>query len=401
MLRQKVLKDILVALFTGNPPGQLIIQINDYCNATCTQCEMNRNNPFKRNKLSVSKVRELIDSSVRNGVMAISFTGGEPFLWQDELFGMIKHATSSGIKFTRTGTNGFMFANSDSNDFEKKIHIFAKKIKESGLYTFWISLDSWDIDKHEKNRGFYGSVKGIEKSLRIFEQYSLYPSVNLGLNRLIEVCAPSYEENDRFIPEACYTNYRLGLSRFFQFSIELGFTIANLCYPMSCDSVVYKATSTNKIVKYTSEEKKALFKAVFDTIPKYRDKIRIFTPLSSILTIIRQYKGEDVSRFGCLGGSRYFFVDSCGDIFPCGFMPGRKFESYNDAFGQKISEKCLQCDWECFRDPSVLFSPIIGFRKNFFSQLTDIFGDKTFYREWINDIRYYKKCNFFNMHTSS
>lgn len=398
MFKNGILSE-LKPILRGRLPGQLIVQITDLCNATCPQCGMNNQNRYKRSSLGRDEVFRIIDRAVERGIKAISFTGGEPFLFQKELFEYIKYASRKGIKYTRTGTNGFIFMGSEKNDFEERVNNLAEGIKDSGLYTFWISIDSWDVERHENNRGLRGVIKGVEKGLRIFEKYSLYPSANLGLNRLIETPEIVYEKDGRFLPEKFYESYYKGLSKFFDFAEDLGFTIVNLCYPMSFEGAVYKAESSDRMVKYTDEEKRVLFRVIFDLLPVYKKRLRIFTPLSSIYVLMKQYSGDNIGRFGCRGGKDYFFVDSKGFAYPCGFLAEENLGKFTEGGLSRYEKSCVKCDWECFRDPSTLFAPILGFGGAPLKEIWNIKGDPRFYRLWFRDLRYYGKSSFFNMHT--
>ena len=64
--------------------------------------------------------RRIIDAAVKKGVGALSFTGGEPFLYIDELVSLIDYAGKAGIEYIRTGTNGYIFLNSERTDFKNE-----------------------------------------------------------------------------------------------------------------------------------------------------------------------------------------------------------------------------------------------------------------------------------------
>lgn len=64
---------------------------------------------FNRSKLDMDRAKRIIDFAAQNGVYAISFTGGEPLLFFDEIVVLLKYAKDAGIGYTRTGTNGFLF----------------------------------------------------------------------------------------------------------------------------------------------------------------------------------------------------------------------------------------------------------------------------------------------------
>ncbi len=63
-----LLKDVAVnlpALVRGRTPGQLIIQTTDYCNATCPQCGMRKQEKFQRSRLDVDSMKRIIDRGGR------------------------------------------------------------------------------------------------------------------------------------------------------------------------------------------------------------------------------------------------------------------------------------------------------------------------------------------------
>ncbi|PLX68004.1 MAG: hypothetical protein C0603_07795 [Denitrovibrio sp.] len=215
-------KDVLVSLpslLRGRTPGQLIIQTTDFCNATCPQCGMRKQEDFKRTRLDVDAMKRIIDRGAKNKVKALSFTGGEPFLFQKDLMECIRYGRDKKIPYIRTGTNGYMFQNSNKQGFVEKMREFAKELKKSGLYTFWISLDTWDILEHEKNRGLDGVVDGIRTALLVFREEGIFPSANLGINRTIVkkkiglTSTSSIAEREQF-----YEAYVEGFRRFYEFA---------------------------------------------------------------------------------------------------------------------------------------------------------------------------------------
>ena len=172
-------------LARGRIPAQLIVQLTDSCNATCPQCGMRRNTPFRRSLLSLGDCRRIIDHAANSGVAALSFTGGEPFLHSKNLLTLIHYAGDAGIPYIRTGTNGFLFMNSDNPDFTARISRIAESLAATKLYTFWISIDSPDPELHESMRGLPGVIQGIERALPIFHQHGIFPSANLGITKAI------------------------------------------------------------------------------------------------------------------------------------------------------------------------------------------------------------------------
>lgn len=394
----------LLGFLRGRAPGQLIIQYTDKCNAACPQCDMRMSAEFSRSTLAFDSAKRTIDHAAANGVMALSITGGEPLLYLKDVTSLLKHAHDSGIPFTRTGTNGFLFTNSDAPGFEGRVARVAENLVNARIYTFWISIDSADTEVHERMRGLPGVIAGIRRALPIFHAHGLYPSVNLGINRNVAgpEC-PAFANSDD-----TYAFYRQAFRRFYDSVIDLGFTIANACYPMSVPpgdarglAAVYQATSKSSIVEFTAPERAAMYRALHDTIPEYRHKIRIFSPQSSLLSLVRQHTGDDRSA-PCRGGIDYFFVDAQrGHAFPCGYRGSDDMGPYWNLDLRKKPEAatCRKCDWECWRDPSELTDPGLLAVRRPWSLARRLLADRVYTTTWLNDLRYWRACNFFSCGT--
>ncbi|MBF0505749.1 MAG: radical SAM protein [Nitrospirae bacterium] len=402
--QRKGITHILFPLFGNRVPGQLIIQYTDKCNARCPQCGMRVTEHFSRSKLDIETVKRMIDHAAENGVNALSFTGGEPFLFFDDIMELVTYAGDAGIKYTRTGTNGFMFMNPSTPDFNSRIRRIAEGIAASGLYTFWISIDSAVPALHEQMRGLPGVIEGIEKALPIFGEYGIYPSANLGINRntggVFEAGTSSAQ---------IYDSFRKAFGKFYSAAIDLGFTIVNACYPMSIDaddpgelSAVYGATSEASLIQFTKEERAVVFSALFDTIPEYRSKIRIFTPRTSLHSLIRQYTLEPGYSYSCRGGIEFFFVNAGdGNTYPCGYRGTDNLGKFWELDFEKLDKKaqCRRCDWECFRDPSELSGPLLTLFGNPAFFLKRVLKDPPHIKLWLEDIRYFAACNLFDGRT--
>lgn len=385
------------ALLKGRLPGQAVIQITTRCNASCAQCGMSVAHAYPRHSLDPLVVDRVLDTVARLGMQAVSFTGGEPLLDLPSLTGMIRRARKLGIPYIRTGTNGFIFQRHEAADFGDRMRRTADELLDSGIRNFWISLDSSDPALHEANRGLPGVVRGMEKALPVFHRCGLYPSVNLGINRLCGGRIPAL--TGPFDAQAFRQGFGEAFSRFFGFAADLGFTIANCCYPMSEeDAAVYRATSSDPFISFSPDEKKAMLQALADVVPVFRPRIRLFTPLSSLNALVRQIEGGADQTYACRGGLDFFFVDAtAGHAYPCGYRSREDlgpFWEMRDLPGG--GPACRRCDWECFRDPSELLgpfgaalsSPLEVLRR--FSSRPELFGT------WLSDLRYFMACDFFD-----
>jgi MoaA/NifB/PqqE/SkfB family radical SAM enzyme len=367
---------------------------------------------FPRTRLSMDDVRRTIDAAVRKGIRIVSFTGGEPLLLLDDLIRLIRYAGDAGIEYVRTGTNGFIFMNSHRPGFDSRVKEIAEKLADTPLRNFWISVDSAIPSVHEKMRGFPGIIRGIEKALPVFHEYGIFPSANLGINRNIcEETIKCSEGNDRHDEKAYlddfYEAFRKAIAEFYRSVIDLGFTMVSSCYPMSIDQhgeieglkAVYGATSGERLIRFSSEEKALLYRALLETLPHYRSKIRIFSPTSSLYALSRYYRKEPERPYPCRGGIDYFFVNAGdGNTYPCGYRGNESFGRFWEMNGYAANGEspCYRCDWECFRDPSELFGPFLQGLHHPLDLIRKIRRDGHYFRLWIEDLKYYRACRFFD-----
>lgn len=400
----------LKSLRRGRLPSQLVIQYTNQCNADCPQCGMRRSEHIQRSTLDKDYAKKLIDNAARKGVTFLSFTGGEPLLFLDDIIELTDHANQAGIPYVRTGTNGFMFRDSDTPGFHDKISRVVEKLSSTNLYTFWVSLDSAVPKDHEEMRGLKGVVRGIEKAIPIFHAHGLYPSANLGINRATGGMGEQPFLNE-MTPDAFQHIFETSFEQFYQSVYDLGFTIVNACYPMSSgdstaekeslpntlDTSPYGAASADSIINFTRQEKALIFKALFETVPKYRGKMRIFSPRCSLYSLTQKYTDQQAPLFPCRGGTDFFFVDcEKGFIHPCGYLedPRQTLPDLQQRLERVTG--CDQCEWECFRDPSDVLGPFADFFTQPLKLLGKMFRDPQFFRLLRQDLSYYRACDFFN-----
>lgn len=411
------MKSLFSSLLNNRIPGQVVVQITDRCNARCPQCGMRVSERFTRTDLKTDHIKKMIDAAAGQGVQAISFTGGEPLLDVDRLVELIDHAGAADIPFIRTGTNGFMFANPDRKGFGRRVSRLVERLAATKLRNFWISIDSAVDGFHENMRGFSQVVAGIEKALPIFHQAGIFPAANLGINRNVggehtRSLTPADFSSDKAYFASFYTRYRKAFNQFYQRVLNLGFTMANTCYPMSIDepecrqglSAVYAATTAEDIVRFSPREKHVLFTALIGAIREHRSKLRIFSPLCALEALVRQYGGRHGagSTYGCRGGVDFFFINAGdGNAYPCGYRGNENFGKLWAMNTEQIkpvedSRACRQCDWECFRDPSELFGPLLEMFSNPAGLVRRLVKYPGILGTWANDLLYYRACELFD-----
>jgi len=380
-------------------PRQVVVQLTDRCNAACSQCGMNVAAGGARGDMDVETAKAVIDRCAALGVPALSFTGGEPLLCDARLLTLLDYAGRAGIRYLRTGTNGYRFANPDAPGFDDRVARLADGLTDTPVRNFWISLDSADPATHEANRGFPGMVAGIARALPAFHERGLHPTANLALNRFMGGAEPLAGRD----PEAFYAAACQGLGRFFDMAADLGFTMANCCYPMSDADAArgvkaeYAAASADARVTFADWEKAALFRAVRDTVPRYRGRLRIFTPQSAVHALWRCYAEGRPAR-PCLGGIAFFYVNRFGDAFPCGYRGTENLGPFPSVPAGRLTDKphCRLCDWECFRDPSELLGPFDDLMQGPAGWARLARSDRKSLGYWLSDLRYMQACDAFD-----
>jgi len=164
-------------------------------------------------------------------------------------------------------------------------------------------------------------------------------------------------------------------------------------------SAVYEATADDDLVRFSAEEKIVVLNAFRDTVPEFRSRIRIFSPLSSLHALERQYAGKEDSCQPCRGGSDFFFIDAAsGNTFPCGYRGGENLGKFwdLDLSRHPIPPSCRECDWECFRDPSELLGPFAALFTSPGKTICGIFRNPAASILRLSDLRYYLACDMFN-----
>lgn len=380
-------------------PRQVVMQLTDRCNARCAQCGMNVTTGGVRGDMDGDTAKRIIDRCAALGVQALSFTGGEPFLTGSLLFELLNYAGRAGITYLRTGTNGYHFANPDAPEFTDRVTHLAERLAATPVRNFWVSLDSADPAVHEANRGHPGVVAGLARALPIFHANGLFPTANVALNRYMGGPDPLGGQGEGLYERACRD-----LSAFFTQAADLGFTMANCCYPMSdADQekgarAVYAATAADARVTFSNAEKLALFRAVRTVVPRHRGRLRIFTPLCAVHALIGQYGTPPRQGRPCLGGVSFFYVDRHGDCFPCGYRAGENLGPFWRLTEDRLGGKphCRACDWECFRDPSELLGPLDDVAAGPAGWLRLLRADREQLKLWLTDLRYFTACGQFD-----
>jgi MoaA/NifB/PqqE/SkfB family radical SAM enzyme len=135
------------------------------CNLKCFYCFANAR---KRDpdELDTAEAKAVLDDFADNGLMFVTFLGGEPLTRRD-IYELVDYSTDLGI-YTALLTNGL-------NVTERKID----RLVDAGLEMIGVSIDSKDDAVHDAVRGVAGSLAGAKATIRHAIKRGLRTSVRI------------------------------------------------------------------------------------------------------------------------------------------------------------------------------------------------------------------------------
>ena len=132
----------------GRVAKKLRISVTDRCNMRCVYCMPDNNASWfeQNNILNYDQIVRLVTIFTKFGVEKIKITGGEPTV-RPKIEDLVKSLSNlNGIKSISMTTNGILLKDK------------VKQLKESGLQSVNISLDTFDSER-------FKSITGIENGL--------------------------------------------------------------------------------------------------------------------------------------------------------------------------------------------------------------------------------------------
>jgi len=309
------LSDTLRLILTDGGPGQCIFPINNACNAACGFCSFNRDDlprsDWKFADLEGSK--KAADILYANGIHYLIITGGEPMM-HPNLHEICAHAAGIGMTVLLV-TNGSLL-NPDS----------CRKLKENGVSSIFISIDSHDTVSHEENRGLPKVLERIKTANAEFARLGVQSTASVTMSRLIK----DYEKLPDFLE-------------------SLGFTAVTFSYPLVHLGSSFLGYSDSDLVKLSNEDLDAAFRAV-DSL---RRRFTVINPTASIEDMRSLLQGRPQS-FDCLAGFKYFYLDWDLQIWRCHHWETPIGSIFDFDASKRVRDGCQKCMIDCMRDPSVM-----------------------------------------------
>ena len=229
---------------------------------------------------------------------------------------MVRYCAESGIA-PMICTNGSLWNSKNMPEFAS-----------AGLSSIIMSIDSHDVQRHEKNRGLPDVCRKIKEANEVFHQLGIQTTASVTASRLID----DYEKLPDFLK-------------------TLGFTSCTFSYPLTTLDSSYLSFSDSKLVSYSTEELIDVFDRL-KALHRHRDMM-IVNPVES-LTEMQRHLRKEPERFGCLGGHKYFYLDWNLDLFRCHYWSKPMCKIYEFDASKLIRDGCTQCMIDCYRDPSIM-----------------------------------------------
>ncbi len=249
------------------------------CNLKCSHCYINATSNGLINELNTEESKLLMDQINEVSRPLLILSGGEPLLRQD-VFELIRYGSDKGFRMG-LGSNGGLI---DTKT--------AKRLKEAGVKTVSISLDSVNSTKHDEFRGVAGSWKKALKAIEALRNNDVLVQVNTTLTQ------QNYDEIDEIMALA----EQIGVENFHLFFLVptgRGAKIADIS-PSMYESMI-----------------KTTFAKTF------RHRLNVRPSCAPQFMRIAKDMGIDMRQWirGCIAGLYYCRVYPNGDITPCPYLP--------------------------------------------------------------------------------
>ena len=288
------------------------------CNLKCSHCYINATKEELRGELTTEDAKRLMDqiSNVSRPLLILS--GGEPLLRED-IYDLIRYGASKGFRMG-LGSNGSLIDEA-----------VAKKLKDAGVKTVSISIDSSIPEKHDEFRGVKGSWQKAINAITALKQNGVLVQVNTTVT----------QQNHGEIDEIMSLAEELGVENFHLFFL------------------VPTGRGT-KIADLSPALYEGMIKSTFAKTAKHTLNVR--PSCAPQFMRIAKDMGLDMRQWirGCIAGLYYCRVYPNGDITPCPYLPVKLGNIREKTFSEiwfksevftnlrnfnKLKGKCGDCDY--------------------------------------------------------
>jgi AdoMet-dependent heme synthase len=249
------------------------------CNLKCSHCYINATTKELDGELNTQESKNLIDQIAEVSRPLLVLSGGEPLLRKD-VYELIQYGTEKGLRMG-LGSNG--------GSIDSRV---AEKLKEAGIKTVSISLDSPIPEQHDEFRGVAGSWQKAVNAIKVLRENDVLVQVNTTLT----------QENYNQIDDIMSLSEQIGVENFHLFFLVptgRGAKIADISPAMYEDMIKGTFAKT------------------------YKHKLNVRPSCAPQFMRIAKDMGLDMRQWirGCISGMYYCRIYPNGDITPCPYLP--------------------------------------------------------------------------------
>ena len=249
------------------------------CNLKCSHCYINASSNELKGELNTEESKQLIDQIAEVSRPLLILSGGEPLLRKD-VYEIIRYGTQKGLRMGLGSNGGLIDAKA------------ARNLKEAGVKTVSISLDSNVPAQHDDFRGVTGSWDKAINAIKALRENDVLVQVNTTLT----------QQNYNQIDDIMSLTEQIGVENFHLFFLVptgRGAKIADISPAMYEDMI----------------------KNTFAKTAKHRLNVR--PSCAPQFMRIAKDMGLDMRQWirGCIAGLYYCRVYPNGDITPCPYLP--------------------------------------------------------------------------------
>jgi len=173
----KVLKSPVENVKTLPPPVELVRRLENVsfettrkCNLRCKHCYSDSGNRLD-DELTVEEIKQLIDQLANMGVLAITFTGGEP-LMHPHIFELMEYAKKKPLTL-------LLFTNATLITPE-----VVEKLKELQVYKVNVSIDGPDSKTHDQFRGVKGAFVKTIRGVNLLQKAGIIVQASISVTKV-------------------------------------------------------------------------------------------------------------------------------------------------------------------------------------------------------------------------
>jgi radical SAM protein with 4Fe4S-binding SPASM domain len=249
------------------------------CNLKCAHCYINASKEELRGELTTEEAKRLMDQIAEVSRPLLILSGGEPLLRRD-IYELIRYGTNKGFRMG-LGSNGSLIDET-----------VARKLKDAGVKTVSISLDSCDPKKHDEFRGVKGSWQKAVNAITALKQNGVLVQVNTTVT----------QQNHSEIDEIMSFTEQIGVENFHLFFL----------------------VPTGRGTKFDDISPAQYENMITSTFAKTgKHKLNVRPSCAPQFMRIAKAMGLDMKQWirGCLAGLYYCRVYPNGDVTPCPYLP--------------------------------------------------------------------------------